>query len=285
MFDGFKLQLVNSNHILNFDGFDKTNTFCHELGHIHKTVYHYKCLSFHHFSEHDKLYLYGSFHKFHNNGQHNYNQFSINNFISSVSIFLDIFSIEAKNCIIKNIEYGVNIETKHNINILLNNLLLHKNQAPLKPRFSDFRFEHQRYHLKVYNKSEQYLNLVNNKNILRFEMRFERMIKLNQKGINTLADLLSNEHLTFFNNELVEMWNNILMFDYTIKVDSLNTIQRNKLKDFCNPSYWQNLKPNRRDRQKKYLKNIILKYSDKIQSEISIQIIETLKQNCVIIND
>jgi hypothetical protein len=285
VFDGFKIQLVNSNHILEYDGFERTNTICKDIGVIHKTVYQYSCFSFHHYSESDSLWMHGSFHNYFNNGIHNFNNFTYQNFIDSVNEFLLLFSINPINCLLKNVEYGVNLDINYDVNSLLQCLLLHENKSPLKPRETDYRFKHQQYQLKIYNKSEHYKNLTTKPNIFRFEVRFERMIKLNNNRIYSLSDLLSFNHLQFFNTEVLMHWNKILMYDYTINTKALKSKDMSLLKDFKNPQFWSNLKSNLRHRPKEKLKKIIINYSDNIQKVIAEQMEEALKANCILIND
>lgn len=285
MFDGFKIQLVNSEHILEYDGFQRTNTICKDIGVIHKTVYQYSCFSFHHYSESDSIWMHGSFHNYFNNGIHNFNNFTYQNFKESVDDFLLLFEVKPDNCILKNVEYGVNLNINYDVNSVLNCLLFHENKTPLKPRETDFRFKHQQYQLKIYNKSEHYKTLTTKHNILRFEVKFERMLKLNNNGIYSLADLLSIDHLQFFNKEVIMHWNKILMYDYTINTKPLKSKDKSLLKDFKNPLFWSNLKSNHRYRPKQKLKNIINNYSDNIQQVIANEIEVVLKTNCIKIND
>jgi len=285
MFDGFKILLLYSIHILNFEYFENTINFCKKDGVLHKTVYQYKGLSFHHFYDTDTIILYVSFHKYWNNGLHNYNNFNYNNFINSVNQFLNTFSINSYNCILQNVEYGVNLNIKYNVNGLLDCLLFHENKTPLKRLKTDFRFEHQRYQLKIYNKSEHFKNICDADNILRFEVKNERMIQLNKNGINNLNNLLNIDCLNFFNKQLLTHWNNILMYDFTINKKMLNNSDVVALKDYQNPLYWQNLKPNQRHRPKQRLKQIIRDNSEQIQQYISNEITQTLKANCIMIND
>jgi hypothetical protein len=277
VFDGFKILLLNSLHILEYSSFEEISNHCDNDGKLHKTIYKYKGVSFYHFYESDTILLYVSFHKFWNDGIHNYNNFTYLNFLDSVNGFLKTFSISPYNCELKNVEYGVNLEMKYNVNNLLDCLLFHENKTPLKPLKTDFRFKHQRYQLKVYNKSENYKNICDSDNILRIEVKNERMIQLNKNGIYNLNDLLNTECLPFFNKQLLTHWNNILMYDFTINTKALKIRDLVALKDFQNPLYWQSLKPNQRHRPKQRLKQIIKDNSEQIQQYISDEIIRTLK--------
>lgn len=285
MFDGFKILLLHSNHILNFEYFENSINFCKKNGVLHKTVYQYKGLSFHHFYETNTIILHGSFHTYFNNGKHNYNNFNYFSFMVSVNHFLQTFSINPKNCKLINVEYGVNLIVKYNVNNILDCLLFHENKTPIKPRKTDFRFKHQRYLLKIYNKSEHFKEIINIDNVLRVEVKNKRMIKLNENGIYNLNDLFNINCLEFFNKQLLMHWNKILMYDFTIDKKKLNKSDIIALKDFQNPLHWENLKPNQRHRPKKRLKQIIIDNSEQIQQYISNEITQTLKANCIMIND
>jgi hypothetical protein len=279
MFDGFKILLLNSLHILNNYAFEDISTTCKDMGVIHKTVYSYKGFSIYHYQESGTLIMHGSFHKYFNDGIHNYNCFFYQDFVKTVHDFLNVFSINPYNCILQNVEYGVNIAIKYEVNKVLDCLLFHENKTPLKPRETDIRFEHQQYKLKIYNKSEHYKHLTKQSNILRFEVRFERMVKLNNNGIYNLNDLLDLRCLSFFNNELLSHWNRILMYDYTINEKSIVIKQKALLKDYKNPQYWEHLMPNKRFRPKQKLKKIINDYSDNIQKVIYNDIGTLLNEN------
>ncbi len=81
-------------------------------------------------------------------------------------------------------------------------------------------------------------------------MRNTRMIELNKNGIYYLSDLLNIESLTFFNEQLLSHWNNILMYDYTINEKNLNIKDLADLRNYKNPRYWNGLKSNQRHRAK-----------------------------------
>ncbi len=285
MFDGFKILLLNSLHILESSLFEEVYNFCNSDGELQKTVFKYKGFTFHHFNTSDTILMYGSFHKYWNDGVHNYNNFKYNNFLESVNNLVNTFSINPEDCILKNVEYGVNLGVKYDVNKILDCLLLHENKTPLKPRKTDYRFEHQQYHLKIYNKSEHFKLICECDNILRVEVNHKRMKKLNENRIYNLNDLLNPNCLNFFNKQLVKHWNNILMYDYTIDKKKLNKADISVLKDYQNTLYWQDLKPNHRHRPKQRLKRIISENSEQIQQYISNEIQQTLKTNCVMIND
>lgn len=286
MFDGFKIILKNSNGLWKKNDFYRQISIGNDNSELIKNVYKGKeGISFHEFQKSDLVIMHGSFHKFFNQGLHNYNNFNYNNFKNSVNEIMNLYSIKPHQCALQNIEYGLNLEVEYDVNTILDNLLLHENKVPLKPLKTDLRFKHQRYELKIYNKSEQYKMFDIPNNILRFEKRYERMIDLNKHSIYNLNDLLNPNCLNFFNQELIRNWLKVLFYDFTINEKELTKKQISFVKDYKRQSYWNGLKPNRRDRHKKRLIKITKNHSEQIQLQVANLINESLIRNCVSIND
>lgn len=280
MFDGFKIFLLNSIHVLQSNKYTRCCNITDKNGELIKTIYKYKGLNFIHYEKTNTIILSGSFHYYFNEGVHNYNKFSFENFIDTVQLFLEEFNIEPRNCVLKNVEFGLNLSLKYTVNNVLDCMMFHKNKSPLKERKTDFRFEHQQYKLKIYNKSEQFKNLCKDANVFRFEFKLIKMNNLNRIGIHTLDDLLNVSSLNFFKNELLKCWKDILMYDFTIDESKLTFHQKNELKDYKNPMYWKGLKPNRRHRPKQKLKAVINKFSEQVQQYISNEIKKDLFELC-----
>jgi hypothetical protein len=280
MFDGFKIFLFNSAHVLQSDKYTKYINITDENGELIKTIYKYKGINFIHYDKTNTIILSGSFHYYFNEGVHNYNKFSFENFIVTVKLFLEEFDIESSNCILKNVEFGLNLWLKYPVNNVLNCMVFHKNKTPLKMSETDFRFVHQQYKLKIYNKSEQFKNLCKGSNVFRFEFKLIKMNCLNNIGIYTLDDLLNVGCLSFFKKELLKCWKDILMYDFTIDESKLTFDQKNELKNYKNPSYWQGLNSNRRYRPKQKIKAIINKYSEQVHRYIYNEIKKDLFELC-----
>jgi len=282
MFDGFKILLKNSNHILDCNFYVEVNeTYSDAV--LTKTLYKTKNnITVKYMHETDNIYLFGSFHKLKNNGVHNYNQFTYFEFLEQLEYLQYLFRIDLSNCYIKRLEYGVNICPPIATKNIHKGLLLHSNETPLNKRKTDFRFKHSKYEIKCYDKAIQYKL---KDDLMRIERNYLYATALHKQGIFTLQDLTNPIHLQYFNKTLLQDWNNILMYDYTIREKELNTRQRNKLKDYKNPIYWSSLNPRNRHRPKKILKEIIISHSDKIQEQIYNQIKSTLERNSALNND
>ncbi len=186
------------------------------------------------------VFVYGSLHKYFNNGLHNYNDFDINAIQYVLKDLKEKFNIIPKQCILKNIELGINIITPIEPNIILDSCLLHKTVLMLYKYHSDEgkykQAEHSQYIVKIYNKTLHYKKNGLNppKNILRFELKFNKMEYFNKIGIFNLNDLLEYG-LYNFKSRLLDEWNNILYFDNSI-------IIKEQIRDkYNNPNYWTDL--------------------------------------------
>ena len=135
------------------------------------------------------IYIYGSLHKYYNKGLHNYNDFDINAILGVLNDLNDKFDIMPEQCILKNIELGINIKTPIEPNTILDNCFLHKTKLLVYQYHSDEgrykQCEHSQYIVKVYNKTLQYQKkgLHPPINCLRFELKFNKMEYFNKLGI------------------------------------------------------------------------------------------------------
>ncbi|MEO8255283.1 MAG: hypothetical protein ABI554_12955 [Flavobacterium sp.] len=208
----------------------------------------------------------------------NGNQFSLKDIIDIRTHLEKLFDCTASQMDFKNIEFGVNTTVVFNPTIFLKGLLYHegiKFEFQYKDNYSQA--EHERYILKIYNKSSQYGM---NGNVLRIELKFVRMEDLKPLGIKTFADINSST-LEQAKDLLLKKFDEVVYYDYTIKKKKLSERNLELLKNYANPRYWiEDLKPNRRDRPKKELYRLILEYSINLHQQIKTKIIE----KCVMIN-
>lgn len=220
-----------------------------------------------------RITLEGSLHKYWNNGKHNFNDFGVKEIEEVLNDLKNKFNILPQNCIIRQLEIGVNITPPLCTTVILNNCFLHKTKRFkwifTKDEGNYIQVEHQRYILKIYDKRKHYKNkgfdIVDD--ILRIEMKYRKMHELNQKGIYTLADLL-NYGLHNFTPQLLKEWDNVLYYDETIfkGTKSAHT--------FSNPNYWENLTTEQLKYRRKKLNNIYKNNPQSIKNRVSILIQE-----------
>ena len=208
----------------------------------------------------------------------NGNQFTIDNIYEVRKHLENLFNCTSKQMIFQNIEFGINTTPFFNPQLFLKGLLFHNGKLfeyKYNEHFSQVK--HQRYLLKIYNKSNQYQM---SENTLRVELKILKTEFLKQVRIRTFEDVT----VSTLNNAkelLLKVFDEVVYYDYTIVKKNLTERQKRSLKLYSNPRYWiYDLKPRYRDRPKKKLKDFIQKYSKNLQEEIRQNIIE----KCVIIN-
>ncbi len=226
---------------------------------------------------HDSGYilLQGSLHKYKNNGQHNYNDFTCLELLSAIEDLEKKFQLSPSNCLLRNLEVGVNIEPPTATNKVLNGLLTHYNQ-----KFKDIdlgykkgnykQLKHERYYIKAYNKKLQYEDdyYIPNE-LMRFELKYVKMKDLKASQITTLADLKQESKLLRLKSLLLKSWSNILLYDKTIDKKQLpKYVRETKIHQWQNSRYWTNLTKQRKTEQKKAYNLIVNSYSKNIHEKV-----------------
>ena len=212
--------------------------------------------------------LSGSLHKYWNKGSHNYNDFNLTAFLCVLNELKHKFNITLEQCVLKCLEIGVNIAPQIPTNQFLDYCFLHKTKPFEYQKNSDEgkykQVQHEHYIIKIYNKALHYKSNGFNieTEIMRFEIKYKKMQKLNERGIYNLQEL-ANYGLHNFKDALLNEFNNILFYDNTIQSKSKRII------NYKNPLYWIELL-NRSTKtsyykHKEILKNITSNSSNKIQ--------------------
>jgi hypothetical protein len=196
-------------------------------------------------SENSIISLKGSIHKFAQQNT-NYKDFTFQSITNTIIDLCDKLNVVQSNCILHHLEFGLNVDTIHSADNVLNSMIICKNIEFEKKDFLRTgylkTFEFSQYKIKVYNKGLQY-DLTDN--ILRFEVKANKMQYLNSKGIeiHSFNDLLNpqiyNSLLQVINDNL----DNILFFDYRINFETIKDIKdKFLLIKGANPTYWVELK-------------------------------------------
>lgn len=216
---------------------------------------------------HNKIaILTGSLHYFYNGGIHNYNNFTFTNLIDTLEEVATLLEIELHQFIVQNIEFGVNLTLLYSVYNITNNILTHNQKEFLKPNNYEYRVaKHQRFWFKVYNKGKQFNRP---DNILRVELKYKKMIELNNIGLHTLADLQNKNLYNQLLAILLDKWSKVLLYDFTIDHKRLKPLHKNKSLEFKDRNYWLNLTSQQRIRQKKLLQTLSLKYGKNTHQQI-----------------
>lgn len=202
----------------------------------------------------------------------NGNQFRFAQIDYTIGYLTKLFDCTAEQMVIQNIEFGINTKPKFDPQLFIKGLLYH-NGKPFEFRHNK-RFAqvpHQRYFMKIYNKSQQYKM---DAHTLRVELKIIKTEYIRDIGINTLADI-KNETLLKAKEILLKRFSEVVYYDYTINKELLKQSQLQTLKDYANPNFWIiELAPRNRVYNRKKLQNYITQYSNNLQQVIAQEIDE-----------
>ena len=230
----------------------------------------------------------GSLHVYFNNGEHNHNDFTIDNFIWVLKDLQLRFGIIPAKTSIRHLEFGLNIdELIYPTPRIIQNLMFQagKGKEPMIFKYekqktkSEFKTtERDEYTLKVYDKS---LHYGLNSNILRFECKAHVGSSLKSIGIHYLSDLLNSDIRVNLGQRLISLWDEVVLNDWTIRTDELSSKDQIKLKDWKNANYWIDLhKETRVKNRNKFSKElaeyrkIVQDHSDNVHQVIKEALIE-----------
>lgn len=186
---------------------------------IYKTIYKqafYKGLEFRIYditklTPYNRITIKGSLHKYWNNGVYNFNDFNISAIMDVQKDLKDKFNIDFDNCVLSQLEIGINILPPEITKKILRYCLLHKT-SELKFIFTKDKgnyklTNYQRHFIKLYDKRTHYENkgFEIDTEIFRIEKKWSKMVELNNKGIYTLNDLIKYG-LHNFKSDLLNLW-------------------------------------------------------------------------------
>ncbi len=189
----------------------------------------------------------------------NGNDFTISQILEVREHLQKLFGCSAEQMIFQNIELGINIPVSFNPKLFIRGLLYH-NGKEFEYRYNNHLAQvlHQRYILKIYDKSSQYQM---SKPTLRVELKIIKMEELRTLGLKTFADI-PPQMLNKAKELVLKRFNDVVAYDYTINKKDLSKAQKRALKDYSNPRYWSmKLKPKLRYRHKQRLQNLIHNHS------------------------
>ncbi|GAA5043023.1 hypothetical protein GCM10011506_46060 [Marivirga lumbricoides] len=216
----------------------------------------------------------GSLHKFFNGGLHNADEFGLLDLLTVLNQIESLFKIDLGRYKLSNIEIGVNIPISFKASQILNYLLIHQTV-----RFKDVSLingnykqaTHSQYLVKIYDKGKQYRREFPQfqNELLRFELKYFKMQKLNDRGIFVLNDLFDTDNLAFIFDLLEIAWDETLLYDKTIQKSKLTPyVVLKKLNQWQNVNYWLELTKQRRYEVRKAYHSLVEDHSDNRHSKI-----------------
>lgn len=242
MIDGIKailsdnLDAVRGNPLLDFELSGKVSAETGEIRTGKCPVAKYKGLTF--IDKGSVIEVKGSIHVLKNDGQHNYDIFDLSDIHLVLFELADKLSIVINNAELKNLEFGVNLEVDFPPDDFLNSVIIHKGRMfTLQSGRNMFYREcsHGQYFIKFYDKGLQHRL---KKHVLRFELKFIKMEKVNRLGIRYLSDLLVPDKLEKLRSLLLKTYDEILIGDINVSPDDLSHEEAMLFASGHNPGYW-----------------------------------------------
>ena len=208
----------------------------------------------------------------------NGNLFALKDVLQVRDYLVVLLGCQLYEMVFQNVEFGVNVPTIFKPREFIKGLLYHKG---LDFEFKDHKnrasLPHQRYVVKIYNKSYQYGM---SENTLRIELQIKKMEELKYMGLRTFADI-NKDTFDKAKSLILKRFDEVIYCDPTINRKALTIAQKRNLNKYSNPMYWiDNVQPNHRDRHKKSLE----KMNEENSLNLRKQIREDLIEKCVIIN-
>lgn len=247
MIDGIKAILTNkldeirSCPLLEFMQTDKTSVKTGEVESVKYRIARYRGLTF--IDKGNIIEMRGSIHIYNNKGRHNYDNFGLSDIHRVLFELENKLFIQVDEAEIKNIEFGVNLDVDFNPADFLNSLIVHKSQLFTHRIAANMNYrecEHSQFFIKIYDKGKQH-GL--DRSILRIELKFIKMEKINSLGIKYLSDLLDLKKLQMLREELLRVYDEILIGDLKMEPEGLSPKNQLDYANGHNPLYWASKLP------------------------------------------
>ncbi len=217
-----------------------------------------------------------SLHKYFEEG-YNYSDFQFKHLFQSVSSICITYGINPLFATILNIEAGFNVIPPTKTDTFLNGLYFYKT-VPFTEMKNKFRFKVgieatlSDYVVKCYNKRSQLLNRVQMPTeLLRYEVHFNKMRKVNKCGIYCLADLLDHTKIYKLSKLVLSTLEDLVHFEPTAENNQLNTVDKKLMNQWKNPKQISKLMKNNSQkyrRQKRRFKQLSSQIERSALSEI-----------------
>ena len=213
----------------------------------------------------NRIQLDGSLHTFYNDGFHNYNDFYFRMLESVILDWKHNFGIDIERTRINNLEIGVNIVLPYKPEKALNNTINHRGTPFTWAHEKTKRYRecsHTQFFIKFYDKGIQYKL---NKYILRFEVKFIKMERINDLGIKTFADLIKPGNLEKLGELLLNIFDELLMGNLKANTSQLNKRDKELFDRGHNDRHWTELKPDREEHDPKEYNRLLKQYERKLK--------------------
>lgn len=227
----------------------------------------------------------GSIHKYFNDGLHNYDDFTLSNYIQALNDLSNVLNINSDSVRIGRIEIGVNIDLDidTDVNEFLACVFMLDYKIPEPLGQIGFIFKFREYDLKVYSKElNGYKDRLRIELVIKHKSKRDAIIKGFAPYCNTLGDLTNSNIWRAFGDELLKVFENIIIIDKeNIDYDSLSPKEEKLLINGGNPFYWRKNWSNRQTRNNnlnRFLEVIRSKGGNTIKENVKSKIKHTINK-------
>ena len=190
--------------------------------------------------------LAGSLHKYYNDGKHNYNQFGIKEAEIALKQLIEVTRLQLPCYKVRSVEVGVNLTPPIPSDDIINNALMYK-RKPFEAKHRNdegnyIQVKLYEYLVKLYNKRLHYEKQGYDigHEILRFELKINKMRMLAKYRVFTLEDLMNNIE-DIARDLLPKAWMEVILYDPTMnKQTEEQTIK------YANVNFWRGISKERR---------------------------------------
>lgn len=218
----------------------------------------------------------GSMHKYFNNGVHNYNDFTLSNYITALNDLSRVLNIAPEFIRIGRVEIGVNIDLDVDVNEFLSSVFMLEYKIPEMLGQIGFIFKFREYDLKIYGKElAKCQDKLRVELVVKHKSKRDVIIKEFAPFCNTLDDLTNSNIWRAFGSELLKVFGNIIIIDKeSIDYSSLSPKEEKILINGSNPFYWRKnwSRQTRNNHLKRFLGIIKTKGGDNIKEVVKAKI-------------
>jgi hypothetical protein len=185
--------------------------------------------------------LAGSLHKYHNDGKHNFNQFGRKEAEIALKMLIKVTGLQLPYYKVESVEVGVNLMPPIPSDDIINNALMYK-RRPFEAKYCSDEGNYRQatlseYWVKLYNKRLHYeiQGYDIGHEILRFELKINKMRMLAKYRVFTLEDLLINIE-DIAKDMLPKAWEEVMLYDPT-----MNKQTKEKTLQYANVNFWRGI--------------------------------------------
>jgi len=185
--------------------------------------------------------LSGSLHKYYNDGKHNFNQFGRKEAETTLKRLIEVTGLELPIFKVESVEVGVNLMPPIPSDDIINNALMYK-RRPFEAKYCTDEGNYRQatlseYWVKLYNKRLHYeiQGYDIGHEILRFELKINKMRMLAKYKVFTLEDLMNNIE-DIARDLLPKAWMEVMLYDPT-----MNKQTKEQTIKYANVNFWRGI--------------------------------------------